>query len=365
MEGLLSTALESTHIGLGAKMTPFGGWNMPLRYTSDREEHEAVRTDVGKFDLSHMGQVEIEGPQAAAVLDYSLCIRPSKMTLGRARYSMILTAEGGIIDDLIVYRLGDERFLAVPNAANRTVVVDELTARGRAWCAATGASEEHSITDRTLERSIIAVQGPRSLEKVAALLEGEDAQRLRELGYYRALEVEIGGVMAVVARTGYTGETGYEIMLPASAATEVWERVDAKPCGLSSRDTLRLEAGMPLYGNELGLDVTPVETGAARLVGPHEFVGSQALAQREQAWDLYGLVGEGRRASRAGNAVFVDGQESGVITSGVLSPSLGYPVALARLKPGIDVGAEVEVDVRGTRQPMRVVELPFYSRPKS
>ena len=284
MEELRPSALFGEHVAAGATMTPFAGWNMPLRYTSDREEHRAVRESVGKFDLSHMGQVEVEGPQAAAVLDYSLCTKPSTMPAGRARYSMMLAPDGGIIDDLIVYRLEEARYLVVPNGANRITVVEELTRRGREWCAKNEASESHSIVDRTLERALIAVQGPESLEAVVALLGPEDAERVAALGYYRALEAKVGGVPAMIARTGYTGETGYEIMLPASAAPDVWRKIEAKACGLASRDTLRLEAGMPLYGNELGRDVTPADAGAARLPADPEIVGGAALGARKPPW---------------------------------------------------------------------------------
>ncbi len=364
MEELLQSPLFDEHVAAGATMTPFAGWNMPLRYTSDREEHQAVRQSVGKFDLSHMGQVEVEGPQAASVLDYALCTKPSTMPVGRARYSMMLEPDGGIIDDLIVYRLGETRYLVVPNGANRIRVVEELTGRGRRWCVENGVSEEHSVADRTLERALIAVQGPESLAAVTELLSAEDGERVASLGYYRALEATVNGAPAMIARTGYTGETGYEIMLPASAAAQVWRKVEAKPCGLASRDTLRLEAGMPLYGNELGRDVTPADAGASRLPGDHEFVGSSALAEREPIWDLYALIGDGRRAARAGNKVLHGGREIGEVTSGVLSPTLGYPIALARLERGIDEGTVLDVDVRGTLQPMRVAALPFYKRPK-
>ena len=208
------------------------------------------------------------------------------------------------------------------------------------------------------------MQGPESLEAVVALLGPEDAERVAALGYYRALEAKVGGVPAMIARTGYTGETGYEIMLPASAAPDVWRKIEAKACGLASRDTLRLEAGMPLYGNELGRDVTPADAGAARLPADHEFVGAAALAERKPTWDLYALVGEGRRAARAGNTAMSEGREVGKVTSGALSPTLGYPIALARLEPGIVEGAVLDVDVRGTLQPMRVTSLPFYKRPR-
>ncbi|MGO1943280.1 MAG: glycine cleavage system aminomethyltransferase GcvT [Ancrocorticia sp.] len=364
MAPLLETALISEHQRLGAKLTDFAGWAMPLRYRSDREEHAAVRERAGIFDLSHMAQIEVEGPGASEALDASFVTQPSTMPIGRARYTLLLAQDGGIIDDLIVYRLGTCSFLIVANAANRLVVRDELAARARA----SNDGSAVGVTDTTLHRALIAIQGPESAAIVRELLPKAERPILDELGYYRMSEVHMGGPVRL-ARTGYTGETGYELMMPASAAANVWERArkigeshGLLPCGLASRDTLRLEAGMALYGHELGRDVSPKDVGLAGLVKDHQFVGRAALAERPQDWDLYGLEGAGRRAARAGCAVNLNGHPIGEITSGVLSPTLGHPVALARLTPGLSEGTAVEVDVRGKTFPMTISHLPFYSR---
>ncbi|MFT0847958.1 glycine cleavage system aminomethyltransferase GcvT [Actinomycetaceae bacterium L2_0104] len=364
----LQTPLHGVHIELGATLTDFAGWQMPLRYSSDRAEHEAVRTRAGIFDLSHMAQIEVEGPLAGECLDAALVNTPSAMPVGRARYSLLLNAEGGILDDLIVYRLAELSFLVVANAANRLLVRDELTARSLAYCEARAVECRVSVTDTTLHRSMIAIQGPRSVEIVEELL-GGGASGIGGLGYYRITQLHVDTVPVRVARTGYTGEVGYELMIPASAAVALWkraldvgERHGLRPCGLAARDSLRLEAGMPLYGHELTPETAPADVGLARVVKDHRFVGEQALAGRPQQWQLYGLTGQGRRAARAGCVVHIDGQEAGAVTSGILSPTLGYPIALARMRPGITKGTDVSVDVRGKFLPMKVVELPFYTR---
>ncbi len=369
MSALLETPLNGKHVELGATLTDFAGWAMPLRYSSDREEHGAVRQRAGVFDLSHMAQIEVEGPLAAECLDASLVNTPSEMPIGRARYSLIVDRDGGILDDLIVYRLDNALFLVVANAANRLVVRDELTARAAAHCEAEGKELRVSVTDTTLHRAMIAVQGPRSCDIVTRMLPQYAAQ-IEELGYYRLLEIDDDGVPIRLARTGYTGEVGYELMIPAAAAGLLWDRAlregepeGAIPCGLAARDSLRLEAGMPLYGHELSRETAPVDAGLGRVVKEHRFVGGEALAGREQRWELYGLVGEGRRAARAGCSVLRDGKEIGTITSGMLSLTLGYPIALARAIPGIELGEQLSVDVRGKLLPMRAVELPFYKRP--
>ena len=368
MDELRHTPLYSSHRALGASLTDFAGWAMPLRYTSDRAEHEAVRGRAGIFDLSHMAQVEVEGPLAAECLDICLVNTPSTMPVGRARYSLIVDSGGGILDDLIVYRLGEKSFLVVANAANRLLVRDELTARSMAHCKAQGRDPALSVTDTTAHRTMIAVQGPRS-GAIIKQLAGTQADRIEQLGYYRVTELYIDGVAVRVARTGYPGEVGYELMAPASAATALWERLldigqreGLVPCGLAARDSLRLEAAMALYGHELTRDMAPVDVGLGRVVKEHRFVGGQALAGRPQQWELYGLAGAGRRAARAGCAIRLDGEEIGVVTSGILSPTLGHPIALARARPGLPLGTGVEVDVRGQTLPMTTVPLPFYTR---
>lgn len=360
MPELQETPLAQAHRDRGAQFTEFGGWNMPLRFQSDRLEHAAVREMAGLFDLSHMAQIEVEGPGAPEALDSCVCTQPSTMTVGKARYSMILDHDGGILDDLIIYRLAPEHFLVVANASNRLVVRDELTKR----CEILGPSL--SVVDHTLSRAMIALQGPCSLDKLQEIFSEEDGSIIASMPYYSIRELVYEGTPIRVARTGYTGERGYEIMLPASAGLTFWGRLarieGIRLCGLAARDTLRLEAGMPLYGHELSRDLSPRDVGMESLIGNHTFVGHQALEHRPQQWALYGLEGEGKRAARAGNLIYQDEEEIGVITSGVLSPTLGYPVALARMKPGIGEGSNVEVDVRGTRLTMLVRAIPFYSR---
>lgn len=355
---LETTALEGVHLSLGATMTDFAGWNMPLRYSSDREEHEAVRNRAGMFDLSHMGQVRVEGPDAGKLLDYALVNVLSEMPIGRARYSLMVNEDGGILDDLIVYRNDETDFLVIANAANRLTIVDELTSRSNGM--------QVAIQDNTHSRVLIAVQGPLSADIVASVV--DDRERLLELGYYRHDQFVIAGMPVHIARTGYTGERGYEIMADANGAEKLWNLLTEaggermQPCGLAARDTLRLEAGMPLYGHELTAAQKPADVGQGRVVKlDHDFVGGDAIREAgEPETALYGLTGEGRRAARAGSVLSIDGTEQGVITSGVLSPTLGYPIALAILPPGLEEGQPVTANVRGKDQPMTITSLPFY-----
>lgn len=359
-----TSPLLSAHEEAGARLTDFAGWQMPLRFTSDLEEHEAVRTSAGIFDLSHMGQVEVIGPDAGAVLDKAFVGLCSTLAIGRAKYTMMVDDNGGIMDDLIVYRLDDNEFLVIPNGANRVVVVDEMTRRSEGL--------DVAITDHTLSRGLIAIQGPRSAEVLQRIIE-ED---LSELRYYRSqpatLKIQGRTIPTFLARTGYTGEDGFEISISANDARAVWDELSDQPevsrCALAARDSLRLEAGMPLYGNELSQDRTPYDVGMGRLVHlDHEFVGAAALRERAQneGSTLIGLQGEGRRAARAGSTVFMDGAEVGQVTSGILSPTLGHPIGLAVVGEDIAPGTAVEVDVRGRLFPMTVVQLPFYRRPEA
>ncbi len=356
-----TSPLLDAHMEVGARLTDFAGWQMPLRFTSDLEEHEAVRTSAGIFDLSHMGQVEVIGPDAAAVLDGAFVGQSSTMTIGRAKYTMMVGEDGGILDDLIVYRLADEEFLVVPNGANRIRVVDELTSRSE--------GKDVAITDHTLSRGLIAIQGP----KAAEVLQQFVIDDLSELKYYRSQvsKLNINGetIPTFLARTGYTGEDGFEVSISANDARKVWDALGAVEgvarCALAARDSLRLEAGMPLYGNELSADITPYDVGMGRLVHlDHDFVGREALKARSEqdGRTLIGLRGEGRRAARAGSEIFLNGERIGAITSGILSPTLGYPIAMAVVDADVAPGTAVEVDVRGRTFAMEVVALPFYKR---
>ncbi len=347
--------LKATHESLGASFTDFGGWIMPLKYGSELEEHRAVREDVGIFDLSHMGEIDVTGPDAGAFLDYTLISSISNLKVGKAKYSMIVDENGGVLDDLITYRLAEDHFLVVPNAANTDTVWLSFEARA--------ANFDVTLANRSEELGLVAVQGPRALEVIDPLLDGSPA----ELPYYSAAQMTLDGVDVIVARTGYTGEDGFELIAATGDTRKVWDAVigSGTPCGLASRDSLRLEAAMPLYGHELTADITPVEAGMGRAYAKKEadFVGKAALSGREASVVIAGLTSSQRRAAREGAEVFLGEERIGVVTSGQPSPTLGYPVALAHVSPEhAEVGTEVEIDIRGRRYPFTISETPFYTR---
>ncbi|MCB2412721.1 glycine cleavage system aminomethyltransferase GcvT [Demequina sp. TTPB684] len=393
--------LHHEHVALGASMIEFAGWEMPVRYAGDVAEHQAVRRAAGLFDISHMGQVAVRGGEAAAALDEAVVSGMARLAIGRAKYTMLCMPDGGIIDDLIVYRRDWDHFIIVANAANVGVVVSELRERCSTF--------EAVVEDVTHLVSLQAVQGPRAMEIVTQMcaLGAEDVRALKNYTWCTVLLH--GDIHAMVARTGYTGEDGFELFVMPQDAVEVWRLALATgspfgliPCGLSARDTLRLEAGMPLYGQELTRSTTPytaglgwvVQTAPARelrrpgldgAVGFTEepvergdFVGRKALAaakQRHDEWAsdpalapadarvLVGLVGDSRRAARPGYAVMMDDREVGVVTSGAPSPTLSAPIAMALVHPSASaVGTAVQIDVRGRRETMTVSALPFYSR---
>ncbi len=361
------TALDAVHRSLGATMTDFAGWDMPLRYGSEREEHTAVRTRAGLFDLSHMGEITVTGPQAAALLNFALVGDLAAVKVGRARYTMICRADGGILDDLIVYRLAETEFMVVANASNAQVVLDALTERA--------AGFDALVRDDRDAYALIAVQGPEAAGIVGALTDAD----LVGLKYYAGLPGTVAGVPALIARTGYTGEDGFELFVAPSDAVALWEALAAStgvvPCGLSCRDTLRLEAGMPLYGHELSTSLTPFDAGLGRVVKfgkDGDFVGREALAEaaalaeREPPRVLVGLIAAGKRVPRAGYGVVAGGAVIGEVTSGAPSPTLGRPIAMAYVDaahaaPGT---AGVGVDIRGSHEAYEVVALPFYQREK-
>src|SRR5688500_3304866 len=358
------TPLSDRHTALGARMSEFGGWLMPVQYSGIIEEHRAVRSAAGLFDLSHMGELFVEGADAGAALAAALVSNPPALAVGRAQYSMICTPGGGIIDDLIVYRLGEERFLVVANASNAHIVSDTLVERL--------SGHRAVLDDRSLAMGLCAAQGPRSVEIVAPLTD-IDVGGLR---YYAIAEGRVAGIPALVARTGYTGEDGFEVFVENGRVAELWDALMAAgephgmvPVGLGARDTLRLEAGMPLYGNELDLETNPYEAGQGRIVKldkPADFVGRAALervAADGPARRLVGLVVQGRGIARHGYAVHAGDRRTGVITSGTQSPTLGKAIAMAYVSPGdAEPGTIVEVEIRDQRVPAEVVPLPFYRR---
>jgi glycine cleavage system T protein (aminomethyltransferase) len=364
------TPLTATHQRLGAMLTDFAGWLMPLRYRSETAEHTAVRTAAGLFDLSHMGELIVTGSGAADALDYALTGTASAIAPGRARYTMICAPDGGVIDDLIVYRLAEQEYMVVANAANAATVAAELAERA--------AGHNAAVADRTDDCALIAVQGPRAAAILGTLTDAD----LGQLRYYASCRAEVTGRPVLLARTGYTGEDGFEIFCLPADAERIWQALtDAGtpegliPAGLAARDTLRLEAGMPLYGNELTRDVTPYEAGLGRVVKldkPADFVGRAALAERAAAGParvLTGLLGQSRRVPRHGYPVLCDGEPCGTVTSGAPSPTLGKPIAMAYLtakaaeRAAADQAARFAVEIRGSAEPATAVPLPFYRRP--
>jgi aminomethyltransferase len=358
------TPLTDIHRGLGARVIEFGGWLMPVQYGSILEEHRAVRERVGLFDLSHMGELHVEGPEAGAALAAALVTNPPSLALGRAQYSMICMPDGGVIDDLIVYRLADARFLVVANAGNAATVSDTLAERLSRFKAV--------LDDRSLATGLLAVQGPLATAVLGPLTDVD----LAGLRYYAIGEGTVAGIPAMVARTGYTGEDGFEVFVDTDRTVELWRILLAAvkaagglPVGLGARDTLRLEAGMPLYGNELDLQTTPYEAGLGRVVKldkPGDFVGRAALervAREGPTRKLVGLVVEGRGIARHGHTVWLGDRRTGIVTSGTQSPTLGVPIAMAYVAPGdSEPGTVVGVQIRDARVPARVVALPFYRR---
>src|SRR6201992_476932 len=308
------TPLLAEHEQLGATLTGFAGWRMPLRYTSETAEHQAVRQAAGLFDLSHMGEIIMTGPEAAGALDYALTGRLSAVAPGRARYTMMCAEDGGVLDDLVVYRTGDEEFMVVANAANTPVVVSERQSRSAGFKA--------QVTDRTEEYALIAIQGPEAVGILAPLTDLD----LDEVKYYAGYPGTVAGRRAFVARTGYTGEDGFELFTAPEDAGPVWAELTRAgtpaglvPAGLAARDTLRLEAGMPLYGNELGPDVTPFDAGLGRVVKfdqPGGVVGGHARGERAQATPgrvLAGLTIASRRVPRHRYTVLGACQPDGVV----------------------------------------------------
>ena len=368
---LRTTPLRAVHEGLGATMTGFAGWLMPLRYRSETAEHQAVRNAAGLFDLSHMGEIAVTGPGAPGALDYALVGRLSAVAPGRAKYTMICAPDGGVLDDLIVYRLADAEYLVVANAANAATVAAALHDRA--------AGHDAEVRDQTDEYALIAIQGPHAARILGPLTDIS----LDGVKYYSGHRCTVAGQPALLARTGYTGEDGFELFTVPDGAEALWAALAGAgagdglvPAGLAARDTLRLEAGMPLYGNELSAELTPFDAGLGRVVvfdKPGDFVGRAALAERAQAPPrrvLAGLIAESRRVPRHGYPVTWDGVSRGTVTSGAPSPTLAVPIAMAYLDPETagrardDTEGRLAVDVRGTPEPARITDLPFYRRPR-
>ncbi|ETD33270.1 glycine cleavage system aminomethyltransferase GcvT [Williamsia sp. D3] len=365
-----STPLDAEHQRLDAQMTDFAGWSMPLKYRGHSEEHHAVRTAAGLFDLSHMAEIAVRGPHAGAFLDHALVGEMSAIDDGRAKYSLLCNDSGYVLDDLVVYRLAAEDFLVVANASNRETVVAEFFSRSEDF--------DVSVTDQSDETALIAVQGPRAAEILLPLVATAQQEAVRDLKYYAIAAADVSDVSVLVARTGYTGEDGFEIYVHTDHCAHVWRALldaglplGAQPAGLAARDTLRLEAGMALYGHELDSSTTPYEANLGRVVRLHkDFIGAASLrriAEEPQQRVLVGLTGAGKRAARSGYAISspTDRRHIGVITSGSFSPTLGHPIAMGYVDTEFsEVGTAIEVDVRGTPHEFTVAALPFYKRPR-
>ncbi|MGH8933796.1 MAG: glycine cleavage system aminomethyltransferase GcvT [Egibacteraceae bacterium] len=355
--GLWRSLLDGEHRALGARMVPFGGWEMPLRYGSVIEEHRACREDAAVFDVSHLGSVWVRGAGAFAGLQGLLSNDLSRIKPGRAQYTHLLDgADGHVVDDMIVWWVVEEEFLVVPNASNTGPALQALQ---RAAAAAPGGVV---VEDVTHQRAFLAVQGPSALHHL-----GEIAPEAAVVPHLDVTRAAVPGGEALVGGTGYTGEPGVELFLPREAAGPTWRAlldVGVRPAGLGARDLLRLEMGYPLHGHELGPGVTPLQAGLGWVVGWDKpaFQGRDALLaerQRGPARRLAGVVLADRRVPREGCPVLIGGRRAGEVTSGNLSPVLGRGIALAFLPPGTAPGTDVEVEIRGRRADGRVTRPPF------
>ncbi len=367
------TPLYAEHLALGARMVDFAGWEMPIQYAGVIAEHQAVRSKAGIFDLSHMAQIHVRGAGAAAALDAAVVSQPSSLAPGRAQYSIIVDSAGMMIDDLVIYRRAEDAFLVVSNASNGEHVARELGTR---------IGSAAAVSDQSPDAALIAVQGPAAVAILTPYVQLADAKPLDSLAGYASseahLRIDERQVACMIARTGYTGEDGFEIYLAGVDASATWRALltvgasaGLQPIGLGARDTLRLEAGMPLFGNDLRSDLTPYDVGFGRVVRldkPGDFVGATALRARSSASpdvgrQLVALRVTGRGIARQGYAVLSESGESvGTVTSGTHSPSLGQPIALADVAAAAgpwSVGRSVAVRVREESVAAEVVALPF------
>ena len=357
---LKRTPLYDCHLEAGAKIVDFAGWEMPVQYAGVIEEHRAVRTAAGLFDVSHMGEVRVRGAGAEAFLQRLTPNDVAKLVPGRAHYSGLLTESGTYVDDLLVYRLAADDFLVVVNASNAP--------RDFAWMAER-AEGEAEVRDESERWALLALQGPRALEILTPLA----APDVSGLKYYGFLQGEVDGAPAILSRTGYTGEDGFEVYLAPEDAPKVWRRLvaaGAAPAGLGARDTLRLEAAMALYGHEIDETTTPYEAGLGWVVklDKGEFLGREPLAAQKSAGVPRKLVGfevQGRGIARQGHTVVSDGGKVGTVTSGTWSPTFEKAIGMAYVPPEMAApGTPLTLEVRGKPLPAVVVELPFYRRPR-
>ncbi|MBA4065063.1 MAG: glycine cleavage system protein T [Isosphaera sp.] len=361
MSANLRTPLYDRHLGHKARMVPFGGWDMPVQYAGIAAEHRAVRTAAGLFDISHMARVDFAGPDALKLLETVFTNAVGTMKDGQVRYGLVCREDGGILDDVLVYRWPDG-FAAVVNASNREKIL--------AWLGRHQAGLAVAVTDRTFDTAMVAVQGPNAVPLVSGLFP-DDVSHLK---YYFAARTTYRGRPCVVSRTGYTGEDGFEVVVPNELAVPLWEELlgrGAVPCGLGARDTLRLEAAMPLYGHELNETIDPIRAGLGWAVklDKGEFVGRaalQAAAAHGSKPVRVGLEVEGKRAAREGTSLTdAGGKPAGTVTSGSFCPWVDKSLAMAYVRPDLSApGTALDADARGSTLAATVVPLPFYKRKK-
>lgn len=358
---MLETPLHSWHVAHSGRMVDFAGWSMPVQYSTITDEHHAVRKNAGLFDISHMGRLRIAGTDAVSHLERLVTCRVSSLPLGRVRYGLVTNEQGGILDDVLVYRLGEDDFAIVVNASNRERIV--------AWLREQLVQVDVNFTDDTFALGMIALQGPNAFE----LLSPHVDFNVSKLGYYRCANATVLDLPVLVSRTGYTGEDGLEFILPVEKTAVLWEHLmrfdggNVTACGLGCRDTLRLEAAMPLYGHELTEDIDPITAGLSFAVAlDKDFIGRDAIAkiaEQGPAKVRVGLRLAGKRIAREGTPVLADGQAVGEVTSGTFSPTLQASIAMAYVPPELSqVGMPLGVDLRGKTESATVVQLPFYKR---
>jgi aminomethyltransferase len=364
---LRRTPLHAQHVAAGARLVPFAGWEMPVQYAGVVDEHRAVRTAAGLFDVSHMGEVRVTGKGAEAFLQHLTPNDVSRLPVGRAHYSALLTPEGTYLDDLLTYHLGDGDYLLVTNAGNAAADFAWIERQAAEW-----QGEPVAVRDVADDYALLALQGPRALEILDPIVRAD----LGDLRYYGFSQAPVADIPALVSRTGYTGEDGFEIYVAPEHAPGLWEMLldegreaGLVPAGLGARDTLRLEAAMALYGHELDRETTPWEAGLAWTVklDKGDFVGRDALVAAREAGPRKKLVGfeaRGRGIAREGQAVHVPGGDAvGRVTSGTWSPTFEKALGMAYVPPAMaEAGTALEVDVRGRRVPIEVVPMPFYKR---
>jgi aminomethyltransferase len=363
---LKRTPLHDRHVALGARMTAFAGWQMPLEYSGIVDEHLAVRTRAGLFDVSHMGEIEVAGSDALAALEELTCNAVARLQVGQAQYTVLTTPAGTVVDDLVLYRLHADHFLLVVNAVNTGKDVSWIVEHSR-------TVGEVIVIDASARYALLALQGPAAAELLQPLT-GVDLASLR---WFRFVSGEVAGIRATIARTGYTGEDGFELFLPPSGAARVWDAlldvgraVDLRPAGLGARDTLRLEAGLRLYGYDIDETTTLLEAGLEQVVAWEKgaFVGRSVLEAERAGGPRRRLVGfemMDRAIARHGYAVYAGGTRVGTVTSGTYAPFLRKAIGLTYLPvEQAREGVEIEVDVRGRRARAKVVPLPFYRRRK-